>query len=77
MGDNINHPDHYCTGQYECIKVMEEIFGPEEVATYCKLNAFKYLWRCERKFDQKEDIGKADWYLKKSLELMERMDAEG
>ena len=29
--DAVNHPQHYCTGKYECIDVMLEIFGIEAV----------------------------------------------
>ena len=67
--DNINHPAHYEVGGYECVKVMEAIFGKEQVAIWSKLNAFKYLWRCDHKNNTEEDIGKADWYLKNYLKL--------
>lgn len=67
--DNVNHPAHYEVGGYECEKVMEAVFGKAEVAVWSKLNAFKYLWRCDHKGKTDEDIGKADWYLKKYLEL--------
>lgn len=68
--DNINHPAHYEAGGYECEKVMEAVFGKEAVAVWSKLNAFKYLWRCDHKQQAPtEDIEKAEWYLKKYLEL--------
>lgn len=66
--DNINHPKHYETGKFECIDVMIEVFGIEAVKSYCKINAFKYLYRTDRK-NGSEDIGKANWYLNKYLEL--------
>lgn len=62
MSENINHPDHYKTGNYECIEVMKEIFGEDAVKDFCKLNAFKYLWRSDRK-NGNEDLLKAKWYL--------------
>ena len=68
MSDNINHPAHYETGQYECIKVMQEVFGTEAVKHFCQCNAFKYIWRMNRK-NGDEDAEKADWYLNKYLEL--------
>jgi len=42
--------------------VMEEVFGAEAVKNFCKLNAFKYLWRADEK-DGMNDIRKARWYL--------------
>ena len=62
MSECVNHPDHYKTGNYECIEVMKEIFGEEKVKDFCKLNAFKYLWRSDRK-NGDEDLKKAKWYL--------------
>ena len=69
MSSNINHPDHYKTGNYECIKVMKEIFGEEKVKDFCKMNAFKYLYRCEHKGKKTEDVKKAVWYLTRWLNL--------
>lgn len=66
--DNVNHPYHYKSGKYECIDVMEDVFGKEYVSIWCLLNAFKYLWRTENK-NKDEDIEKSIWYLKKKLGL--------
>ena len=68
LNDVINHPSHYTQGSVECIDAMKSAFGAEELAVYCKIAAFKYIWRCERK-NGSEDIKKAVWYLKKYLEL--------
>ena len=62
MTETVNHPDHYKTGNYECIEVMKEIFGEDAVKDFCKMNAFKYLWRSDRK-NGNEDLKKAKWYL--------------
>lgn len=69
--DNVNHPQHYNSGGIECIDAMVAAFGKEEVGAFCKLNAFKYLWRCEHKGTYLEDINKAIWYLNKFKELIE------
>ena len=66
--ENVNHPEHYKSGQYECIDVMKDIWGVDAVITFCKLNAFKYLWRADKK-NGSEDISKAKWYLDKAEEL--------
>ena len=69
-GDMVNHPQHYDTGKYECIDVMQEAIGTDEVADFCLCNAFKYLYRCMHKNeDPKEDIKKAVWYLNRWLEI--------
>lgn len=66
--DNVNHPSHYKTGNFECIDVMIETQGVEAVKNFCICNAFKYLYRHNGKNDV-EDIKKAKWYIEKYLEL--------
>ena len=70
VNDAVNHPSHYCTGKYECIDVMLEVFGIEAVKTFCLLNAFKYNYRSDRK-NGRQDIEKVVWYSQKYLELSE------
>ena len=69
--DMVNHPSHYETGKFECIEVMQEIFGTAAVCDFCKSNAFKYIYRMDRK-NGTEDVKKAIWYLNKYLELTEK-----
>ena len=66
--DNINHPEHY-SGTIECIDAMIAAYGKEQVAIFCKICAFKYLWRLEKKGDSSIDAGKAQWYLDKYKEM--------
>lgn len=68
--DPVNHPAHYESGKFECIEVMTETQGVEAVRHFCICNAFKYLYRHDRKGGS-EDIRKAVWYLNKYLELEE------
>lgn len=75
MNDNVNHPKHYETGRFECIEVMEEALGTEAVKGFCLCNAFKYIYRCRNK-NGLEDIKKADWYLKKLIEIGERENGQ-
>lgn len=61
--DNVNKPQHYTYGKYECIDVIKEItkdLTGEEA--FCIGNAIKYLWRWKHK-NGIEDIKKARWYL--------------
>jgi hypothetical protein len=67
--ESVNHPAHYATGKFECIDVMAEIYGVEATQTFCLLNAFKYLYRCNGKGKKSEDIKKANWYLNKYIEI--------
>lgn len=69
MEDVVNHPRHYTQGDIECIDAMRAAFGAQELAVYCKIAAFKYIWRTEHK-NGVEDIKKAVWYLNKYIELM-------
>ena len=66
--DEINHPDRYAGGKFECIEVMADVFGKEAVKDFCLLNAFKYIWRQEKKGGV-EDVKKAVWFLNKYIEL--------
>lgn len=62
MSEHVDHPAHYKARKHECFEVMQDVFGEEATKAFCKLNAFKYLWRAEHK-GRKEDIEKAVWYL--------------
>lgn len=69
--DPVNHPSHYTSGcGFECIEMMEMVFGKEAVIDYCVVNAFKYIWRHKQK-NGSEDIAKAEWYLKYACKLTE------
>jgi hypothetical protein len=60
----IEHPSHYAGEKYECIEVMREVFGDEAVNSFCLCNAFKYLWRCNKKHDDATtDLKKARYYI--------------
>lgn len=70
--DPVNNPSHYAPkGGIECIDVMVQQFGRKEVEDFCKLNAFKYVFRMEHKGNPRQDAAKARWYLGKYLEMSE------
>ena len=66
--EGINHPARYKSGKFECIDIMIDVFGTDAVKNFCILNAFKYIWRSEKK-NGIEDIKKAVWYLNKYIEI--------
>lgn len=69
----INHPSHY-QGKVECIDAMLSLFGEDAVEHFCRINAFKYLWRAgEKEGNSKEqDEAKARWYLAKLHEIVKK-----
>jgi hypothetical protein len=61
-------PLHYKKGEIECIQAIQSAtVGKTGIEAVCVANVIKYLWRYEDK-GGKEDIEKAQWYLKKLLE---------
>lgn len=69
--DNVNKPQHYCYGKYECIDVLQDILKDVSgVEAFCIGNAIKYLWRYKHK-NGEEDLKKARWYLDKAIQLNE------
>lgn len=68
INNNVNHPNHYKTGKYECLDVMMETQGKDAVLNFCLCNAFKYLYRNKNK-NGLEDIEKAIWYLNEYVKL--------
>ena len=75
MKDNVNHPAHYETGQFECFDVMLECLGQEVVLDFCIGNAFKYLYRHRNKGGM-EDIKKAHWYLTRWIQIIEELNKD-
>ena len=73
--EEVNHPDHYNQYDVEVIDMMERVFGKEETAIFCKLNAFKYRQRMGNKPGQDilKDLAKEKWYLAKKKELEKKL----
>jgi len=66
--DNVNNPSHYGNGQIECIDYLEDFMTTEEFIGYLRGNIGKYLHRWRYK-NGLEDLHKAEWYLKKLIEV--------
>ena len=69
--DAIN-PDHYKSGDIECIDAIMESMSNIAQKGYLKGNCMKYLWRYETKHldNPQQDLEKAQWYLNKLLEVV-------
>ena len=66
--DPVN-PDHYKAGKLQTIEQMMIVFGPNKVASFCEVNAFKYHARAGLKGDAVMDHKKADWYMRLYKEI--------
>jgi len=57
----VNHPDHYNTGDIECITAIRYL-------PFSAGSAVKYLWRYEHKQNPIQDLQKARWYINQIME---------
>ena len=71
--DKVNAPNHYTSGFMEAIDEMIMFFGEEIVMNFCLCNIWKYRKRALLK-NGKEDMEKADVYVKFYKALAERKD---
>lgn len=75
MSDQVKHPDHYQSENgLECWDAMEVVYGSKAVETFCKLNAFKYLWRLGKKDDPGTELQKVAEYKRKEEALRSGAD---
>tara|TARA_Y100000592_G_C5372210_1_gene269142 strand:+ start:32 stop:253 length:222 start_codon:yes stop_codon:yes gene_type:complete len=68
MKEKVNHPDHYNSGQYEVIDVIDDAGLGEG---FCLGNALKYILRAKHKENYLEDLKKAKWYLEYLIKRIE------
>lgn len=67
--DSVNHPRHYGGDvYYETIKIIEDWGLGFSVG-----NALKYVLRAPHKGDEKRDLEKARWYLRRAVDIREHM----
>lgn len=68
--DSINHPAHYTQYPVEVIVLVEHM-------NFCRGNAVKYICRAGYKTeDPIEDLKKAQWYLAREVERLEKEKAK-
>ena len=59
---------HYNRGEVSCLEAMESAFGKADVASYCAVNAFKYVWRMSVHEDGlASNAEKAIWFFEKVI----------
>ena len=61
--DMVNHPDHYQSGNIECIDAIADAISElKGIEAFDTGNCIKYLWRWRKK-NGVEDLKKTRWYL--------------
>ncbi|MGB2360026.1 MAG: DUF3310 domain-containing protein [Porticoccaceae bacterium] len=61
MTDPVNHPEHYTSGNIECLDAIKSALG-ENYKYYVQGNLIKYVWRFNHK-NGLQDLQKAQFYL--------------
>lgn len=56
--DNVNHPQHYNTGNIECIDGIIASIGIDAAIDFCEVNVLKYAWRAKHNGKEMEDMKK-------------------
>jgi len=70
--DSVNSPSHYTHGSIETIDCIESALSPEEFRGYLKGNILKYTHR-EKFKGQTESLLKAEWYIKRLIDVDPRL----
>lgn len=70
--DEITKPAHYNNSKFETIDVIIDTLGEYDAINYCHGNVLKYTIRMWHKGDPIKDAKKAQWYLNKMVELLEK-----
>ena len=65
--DAVNHPPHYKAGGIETIDFIEA-----KSLSYNLGNVVKYITRADHKGNTLEDLKKAQWYLNREIQTMEK-----
>lgn len=65
--DPVNHPKHYTQhpSGIECIQITEHM-------NFCLGCVVKYIWRASDKGNTLEDLKKAQWYLNREIQRLEK-----
>lgn len=67
--DVVNNPNHYTSGKYETINIIEDATSDlEGIKAFACGNALKYIIRHNKKGKPIEDLNKAIFYINKLIE---------
>ena len=72
--DMVNHPSHYTSGGVECIDAITAALSKydDPVDAWLVGQVIKYLWRAPLKGKYEEDIKKAQFYLNRLVEKINK-----
>lgn len=68
----VDHPKHYNTGKIEVIDFIED-----QKLNFALGNAVKYICRAGKKYDAKQDLKKAVWYIEWMIDHMPDTNEDG
>jgi hypothetical protein len=63
MSNQVDHPEHYQANGIEAIEVIEGYNLNFNLG-----NVIKYILRADKKGNKKQDLEKAQWYLKREID---------
>ena len=66
-GDPVNARSHYKAGGVECIELLRQNLTPEQYKGFLLGNVQKYIFRCQAKGCEEQDLRKAEWYLRRLI----------
>lgn len=69
--DVVNQPPHYVVGGIEAIDFIRAKLSESEFRGYLRGNLLKYVARAGHKGKEVEDLRKAEWYLRRLLDVLE------
>ena len=74
--DMVNHPSHYTSGGVECIDAITAALSKydDPVDSWLVGQVIKYLWRAPLKGKYDEDIHKAQFYLNRLVEKIDKKE---
>lgn len=66
-GDPVNAPSHYKAGGVECIELLRQNLTTEQYKGFLLGNVQKYIFRCQAKGCEEQDLRNAEWYLRRLI----------
>ena len=74
--DMVNHPSHYTSGGVECIDAITAALSKydDPIDSWLVGQVIKYLWRAPLKGKYDEDIKKAQFYLNRLVEKIDKKE---
>lgn len=71
FNDSVNNPTHYKRNGLEVITIIEAFDLGFRLG-----NSIKYILRAGKKNSKIEDLQKAEWYLRREIENLEKLQSE-